>query len=346
MGGGDCLPSGNTSARLPSEVAHRLSTDDVINILHRTYGVYMRINMNRKFQRTTVAQKARQAEHLACSEDPPFLILGNFTLCSLNRFLEWRTFFADPIGGGIGAPPEFVALGHRPITPPPPLLNAGTAPSPLSRPAPEPPRCNACYGTSLRRRASPMILTVQVARQHVTTVPPSSLRLLGGCLESPRNEIPTLQRGNALVRPLVFQVSMGGGDCLPSAWSLVLCLVYGNRLTPYYMGLITQMVKSRCTLYIVITCRNAHDVSVYPFDRIRNEVIRQRTKVIDIAQRISKLKWQWPGHSLAVEPITVGVDVLEWRSRLGKRSVGSGSTVSGILYMTDGAQYMAICSPQ
>uniref|UniRef100_A0A2H1VXC0 SFRICE_031343 n=1 Tax=Spodoptera frugiperda TaxID=7108 RepID=A0A2H1VXC0_SPOFR len=58
-------------------VAHRLSTskstDDVINILHRTYEVYMRINTDRKSQRTTVGQKARQADHLAWSEDPPFL---------------------------------------------------------------------------------------------------------------------------------------------------------------------------------------------------------------------------------------------------------------------------------
>ncbi|XP_047994918.1 uncharacterized protein LOC125233097 [Leguminivora glycinivorella] len=31
-------------------------------------------------------------------------------------------------------------------------------------------------------------------------------------------------------------------------------------------------------------------------DHIRNDVIRHRTKVTDIAHRISKLKWQWAGH--------------------------------------------------
>ncbi|KAF9809670.1 hypothetical protein SFRURICE_016441, partial [Spodoptera frugiperda] len=76
------------SPRLMTEVAHRLSTskstDDVINILHRTYEVYMRINTDRKSQRTTVGQKARQADHLAWSEDPPFP--RELTLCSLNNY--------------------------------------------------------------------------------------------------------------------------------------------------------------------------------------------------------------------------------------------------------------------
>jgi hypothetical protein len=57
-------------------------------------------------------------------------------------------------------------------------------------------------------------------------------------------------------------------------------------------------------------------------DRIRNQVIRQRTKITDIAHRISMLKWQWAGHISRRTDNRRGKRVLEWRSRLGKRSVG------------------------
>jgi hypothetical protein len=58
-------------------------------------------------------------------------------------------------------------------------------------------------------------------------------------------------------------------------------------------------------------------------DRIRNQVIRQRTKVTDIAHRISMLQWQWAGLISRRTDNRWDKQVLEWRPRLGKRSVGS-----------------------
>jgi hypothetical protein len=57
-------------------------------------------------------------------------------------------------------------------------------------------------------------------------------------------------------------------------------------------------------------------------DRIRNQVIWQRTKATDIAHRISMLKWQWTGHISRRIDNHWGNRVLEWRPRFGKLSVG------------------------
>ncbi|CAH2083561.1 unnamed protein product [Euphydryas editha] len=61
-------------------------------------------------------------------------------------------------------------------------------------------------------------------------------------------------------------------------------------------------------------------------DRIRNETIRERTKVTDVAQRISTLKWQWAGHLCRRTDGRWSRRVLEWRPRIGKRSVGRPPT--------------------
>ncbi|KAI8440727.1 hypothetical protein MSG28_009067 [Choristoneura fumiferana] len=52
------------------------------------------------------------------------------------------------------------------------------------------------------------------------------------------------------------------------------------------------------------------------------EEIRRRTRATDIAKRISSLKWQWAGHIARRADGRWGRKVVEWRPRIGKRSVG------------------------
>jgi hypothetical protein len=61
-------------------------------------------------------------------------------------------------------------------------------------------------------------------------------------------------------------------------------------------------------------------------DRIRNQVIRQRTKVADIAHRISMLKWRWAAYISCRTDNRWDKRVLEWRPRFSKRSVGRPQT--------------------
>ena len=96
-------------------------------------------------------------------------------------------------------------------------------------------------------------------------------------------------------------------------------MTYGTETWSLTIGLIrklkiTQRAMERAMLGVSLR------------DRIRNEELRRRTNVIDIAQRISKLKWQWAGHIARRTDKRWGRKVLEWRPRTSKRSVGRPPT--------------------
>ncbi|CAH2235766.1 jg7624 [Pararge aegeria aegeria] len=48
-------------------------------------------------------------------------------------------------------------------------------------------------------------------------------------------------------------------------------------------------------------------------DQIRNEEIRRRTRITDMAQRVAKLKGQCAGHKARRTDGRWGLKVLEWR---------------------------------
>ncbi|CAH2235755.1 jg7613 [Pararge aegeria aegeria] len=66
-------------------------------------------------------------------------------------------------------------------------------------------------------------------------------------------------------------------------------MTYGTETWPLTMGHIrrlrvTQRAMERAMLEVSLR------------DQIRNEEIRRRTRVSDIAQLVAKLMWQWAGH--------------------------------------------------
>ncbi|CAH2237722.1 jg13474 [Pararge aegeria aegeria] len=65
-------------------------------------------------------------------------------------------------------------------------------------------------------------------------------------------------------------------------------MTYGSETWSLTMGLIrrlriTQRAMERAMLGVPLR------------DQIRNEEIRRRIRVTDIAQRVAKLKWKWAG---------------------------------------------------
>ena len=66
-------------------------------------------------------------------------------------------------------------------------------------------------------------------------------------------------------------------------------MTYGTETWSFTIGLISKLKVAQRAMERAM-------LGVSLRDRIRNEEIRRRTKVTDIAHRISKLKWQWAGH--------------------------------------------------
>ncbi|XP_013144778.1 PREDICTED: uncharacterized protein LOC106108224 [Papilio polytes] len=92
-------------------------------------------------------------------------------------------------------------------------------------------------------------------------------------------------------------------------------MTYGTETWPLTAGNIrrlkvTQRAMERAMLGVSLR------------DRVRNDAIRSRTKVTDIARRIVNLKWRWAGHIARRTDGRWGRRVLEWRPRIGRRSVG------------------------
>uniref|UniRef100_A0A2H1W2K2 SFRICE_030967 n=1 Tax=Spodoptera frugiperda TaxID=7108 RepID=A0A2H1W2K2_SPOFR len=73
-----------------------------------------------------------------------------------------------------------------------------------------------------------------------------------------RESIPRPLVWQSQLQPLYQRGSQFFENFIMVARSLELCPVYGNGLTPYYMALITQMMKSGCTLYSGITAVVSH----------------------------------------------------------------------------------------
>ena len=123
-------------------------------------------------------------------------------------------------------------------------------------------------------------------------------------------------------------------------------ITYGTETWSLTMGLIrrlkvTQRAMERAMLGVSLR------------DQIRNEEIRKRTRVTDVARRIAKLKWQWAGHIARRTDGRWGRKVLEWRPRTGRRCVGRPPTrwtddlvkVAGIRWMrvARGRSIVVVC---
>jgi hypothetical protein len=93
-------------------------------------------------------------------------------------------------------------------------------------------------------------------------------------------------------------------------------------VTTYGLETMSLTAKSQQKLKCVQRAMERQMLGVSIRDKIRNEEIRRRTKVTDIATRIAKLKWQWAGHVARQDSERWSPIILNWRPWSNKRGVG------------------------
>ncbi|CAH2234251.1 jg6324 [Pararge aegeria aegeria] len=71
-------------------------------------------------------------------------------------------------------------------------------------------------------------------------------------------------------------------------------------------------------------------LSISLWDKIRNAVIRQRTKVTDIASRASILKWQWAQITIVGGPMEDGVEMTSSGDRVSVNGVSDARQIDGV----------------
>ena len=61
-------------------------------------------------------------------------------------------------------------------------------------------------------------------------------------------------------------------------------------------------------------------------DKITNESIRQKTKVIDVKEQVASMKWRWAGHTLRQRDGRWNQEIQYWRPWMGRRDRGRPQT--------------------
>lgn len=103
------------------------------------------------------------------------------------------------------------------------------------------------------------------------------------------------------------------------------CKVFNTCVLPVLTyGIQTMTLTKQSMLKLQVTQRSMERamLGISLRDKVRNEDIRRRSKVEDIAQAILSTKWSWAGHVARLSEERWPKSILTWRPRLSKRPVG------------------------